>query len=72
MRFSCLMEVDEEATHDTLRGHRQIIDRLIKQHDGRVFGNAGDSVIAEPPSAAVAVRCSIAIQMELAASNAEL
>ena len=45
--YSRLMGVDEEATLKTLSAYREIIDGLIIRHDGRVFGTAGDSVVAE-------------------------
>ena len=48
--FSRLMGADEEATLETLGNHRQVIDGLIAEHDGRVVGSAGDSVLAEFPS----------------------
>ncbi len=46
-RYSRLMGADEEATARTFKSHRQAIDRLTAKHQGRVFGGAGDSVIAE-------------------------
>ncbi len=70
--YSRLMDVDEEATLRTLRSHRQIIDRLINSYGGRVFGSAGDSVIAEFSSPVEAVRCAVEIQQELGKSNAGL
>ena len=54
--YSRLMDVDEEATLRTLKAHRQIIDGLVTSHSGRVFGSAGDSVIAEFSSPVEAVR----------------
>lgn len=63
---------DEEGTLAILRSHRQIIDRLIEQHEGRVFGSAGDSVIAEFASPVEAVRCATEIQLEVDKQNAEL
>ncbi len=42
-----LIGADEEATLATLKSHRRVIDGLIAGHQGRVFGGAGDSVIAE-------------------------
>ena len=45
--YSRLMEADEEATLAMLSVCRQVIDGLIANHRGRVFGSAGDSVIAE-------------------------
>ena len=66
------MDVDEEATLRTLKAHRQIIDGLVSGYSGRVFGSAGDSVIAEFSSPVEAVRCAVEIQQSLEKSNAEL
>ena len=70
--YSRLIGRDEEGTLATLRAHRQVIDRLIEQHEGRVFGSAGDSVIAEFASPVEAVRCATEIQLEVDKQNAEL
>ena len=70
--FSRLMGADEEATHKTLRAYREIIDAMIARHDGRVFGTAGDSVVAEFASPVEAVRAAISIQEELRVRNTEL
>ncbi len=70
--YSRLMSADEEATLKTLKSYREIIDSLITRHDGRIFGTAGDSVIAEFGSTVEAVRCAITIQEELRIENAEL
>ena len=59
--YSRLMGKDEEATLATLKRYRSIIDTLIDQHQGRVFGSAGDSVIAEFASPVEAVRCATEI-----------
>jgi TolB-like protein len=40
---------------------------LIADHNGRVFGSAGDSVIAEFPSPVEAVRCAVDIQQDMGA-----
>ena len=63
--YSRLMEADEEATARTLGKYREIIDGLIASHHGRVFGSAGDSVIAEFASPVEAVRCAVAIRSGL-------
>ncbi|MEE9290978.1 MAG: hypothetical protein V3U99_08170, partial [Alphaproteobacteria bacterium] len=63
--YSRLMGADEEATFKTLGAYRGIIDGLIARHDGRIFGTAGDSVVAEFGSAVEAVRCAMSIQEEL-------
>src|SRR5262245_33681750 len=70
--YSRLIGRDEEGTLATLRAYRQIIDRLVEQHEGRVFGSAGDSVIAEFASPVEAVRCATEIQLEIDKQNAEL
>lgn len=70
--YSRLMDADEEATLRTLKAHIRIIDGLITSYSGRVFGSAGDSVIAEFSSPVEAVRCAVEIQQELEKSNADL
>ncbi len=70
--YTRLMREAEEPTLETLTEYRAIIDSLIARHDGRIFGTAGDSVVAEFGSAVEAVRCAISIQEELRVRNAEL
>ncbi|WP_193367842.1 adenylate/guanylate cyclase domain-containing protein [Pelagibius marinus] len=70
--YSRLMADDEETTLRRLRAYRDLIDRLIARHDGRIFNTGGDSVLAEFGSAVEAVRCAIAVQDELRLRNAEL
>jgi adenylate cyclase len=70
--YSRLMEADEEATLSTLQSYREIIDNRVANHRGRVFGSAGDSVIAEFASPVEAVRCALEIQSELEARNVDL
>jgi adenylate cyclase len=47
--YSRLMGVDEVGTLRTLTAHREIMDRLISEHGGRIANTAGDSVLAEFP-----------------------
>jgi len=70
--YSRLMEADEEATLATLTTYREVIDRLVTNFHGRVFGSAGDSVIAEFASPVEAVRCAVEIQHEIELLNANL
>ncbi len=70
--YSRLMGEDEEGTLARLKAYREIIDSLISTHHGRVFGSAGDSVIAEFASPVEAVRCATEIQLELGKRNADL
>lgn len=70
--YSKMMAQDEDATVRTLHAHRQIFDKFIGRHDGRIFNTGGDSVFAEFGSTVEAVRCAITIQDELRVRNAEL
>jgi TolB-like protein/class 3 adenylate cyclase/tetratricopeptide (TPR) repeat protein len=70
--YSRLMAADEEATLRTLEGYRRTIAELVHEHAGRIFGSAGDSVIAEFSSAVQAVRAAVAIQRSLDRHNADL
>ena len=45
--FSKMMGKDEVKTLEILRKRREVIDNIIDEHDGIIFGSAGDSVIAE-------------------------
>ena len=67
--YSRLMGEDEEATLAALKGHREITDGLIADHGGRIFGSAGDSVIAEFASPVEAVRSATEIQLEIDKRN---
>ncbi len=69
--YSRLMGEDEAATLDALMACRSIIDQIIAEHHGRVFGSAGDSVVAEFPSAVEAVICAREFQERIADRNAQ-
>ncbi|MBP2446419.1 adenylate/guanylate cyclase domain-containing protein [Rhizobium leguminosarum] len=63
--YSHLMGADEERTLGAFRVCRDTIGRLIEKHGGRIFGEAGDGVIAEFGSSVEAVRASVQIQTSL-------
>jgi len=67
--YSRLMEIDEEGTLRMLTACRTITDDLIGHHSGRIFGTAGDSVLAEFASVFAAVECAVEIQQALAEAN---
>src|SRR5262250_1720012 len=69
---SPMVAEDEEATLRTLGAYRTTIGDLIAEHGGRIFGTAGDSVIAEFASAVQSVRAAVAIQRALQRRNADL
>ena len=70
--YSRLMEADEQATLAALAACRKSIDARIAGHFGRIFGSAGDSVIAEFASPVEAARCAVAIQQDLANGDGDL
>ena len=67
--YSRSMHADEGGTVAVLTTHRLICDRLIESHGGRVFGSAGDSMVAEFGSATDAVNCAVAIQQSIHQAN---
>ena len=70
--YSRLMGVDEVGTLEILNDYREAISGLVTGHDGRIFGTAGDSVLAEFASAINAVQCASEIQNELRWRNKAL
>src|SRR5262249_26823777 len=66
------MNADEAGTMRLLTFLRGISDRLIAQHNGRIANTAGDSILAEFPSAVDALQCSVEIQERVAAVNQEV
>jgi adenylate cyclase len=67
--YTRLMSTDETATLRALAAHRDIMDRLIAEHGGRIANTAGDSVLAEFPNVVDAVQCAVGVQDELAAAD---
>jgi adenylate cyclase len=70
--YSRLMEADEVGTLQTLTAHREIMDRLIEEHGGRIANTAGDSVLAEFPSVVDAVQAAVEAQEALRTANRAL
>src|SRR6516164_7912404 len=68
--YSRLMGQDEVGTLRRLTAHRTILDELIAAHRGRIFGSAGDSVVADFASAVDAVQCAVAVQDAIAKDSA--
>jgi adenylate cyclase len=62
VNFSTLMEKNENSTLRSLRACRDIMDKLFKKFDARIFNTAGDSVLAEFQSAVNAVVCATEFQ----------
>ena len=56
--YSRLMGADEEGTHERLKAHRrELVDRKIGEHSGRIVKTTGDGMLVEFPSVVDAVRC---------------
>jgi adenylate cyclase len=70
--YSRLMAEDEAATVRTLSDYREEIDLLVRQHRGRVVDTAGDSLLAEFPTATGAVECAVEVQRVLGVRNIAL
>lgn len=70
--YARLMNADEAATLRLLNSQREIIDRFIHHFGGRIANTAGDSILAEFPSAVDALRCSLDFQDRLAGINEQV
>ena len=70
--FSKLMERDEDQTLQSFRACKAILDNLFQEHSGRIFNTAGDSVLAEFPSAVSAVICAAEFQKLIKERNASV
>ena len=60
--YSKHMEANELQTLKNLKACREILEGLFKQHGGRTFNTAGDSVLGEFSSAVSAVVCASEFQ----------
>lgn len=70
--YSRLMGADEEATVRTLTSYREILETLIKKHNGSVVDSPGDNLLAEFISVVNAVQCAVEVQKEIDSCNEEL
>ena len=67
--YSIKMEENEEQTLKNLKVCRGIVEGLIKDHHGRIFNTAGESVLAEFKSAVEAVICATEFQNTIKERN---
>jgi len=70
--YSRLMAHDESETIHALKDSRKEIERLIGFHGGRLVDAAGDSALAEFPTATGAVETALDIQAMAGSKNAEI
>ena len=69
--YSRRMQADEAATLAALGNLRDLTATQIERHQGRIANTAGDSIMAEFPSAVDAVSCAIILQEVLAQHSAD-
>ncbi len=67
--YSKSVEKNEEQTIKNFRSCKKILEALFKEHGGRIFNTAGDSVLAEFSSAVSAVICATEFQRLLKERN---
>ncbi|MDP7629334.1 MAG: adenylate/guanylate cyclase domain-containing protein, partial [SAR324 cluster bacterium] len=70
--FSRLMGENEDRTLRNLKACRSLTDEAIVAHHGRIFGSAGDSVIAEFASPVDAIVAAVEFQRNLRDRNTEV
>ena len=68
--YSKSVEINEEQTIKNFRACKAILENLFREHDGRIFNTAGDSVLAEFSSAVSAVICAAEFQKLIKERNA--
>ncbi|MBI4725279.1 MAG: adenylate/guanylate cyclase domain-containing protein, partial [Rhodomicrobium sp.] len=70
--FCRLMGQDDELTLSRLLSYRRIMEDAVVRMNGRMFGVAGDSWMAEFESPVEAVRCAVECQDAIETKNEEL
>src|SRR6201990_938720 len=71
--YSRLMGSDEEGTLAALKSHRRdLVDRKLKKHSGRLIKTTGDGMLVEFASAVDAVRCAVEVQRAMVERNADV
>ncbi len=67
--FSRLLRRDEDATLAELKELFAVMQQLVEERHGRVFGGAGDSLLAEFSSPVQAVDCALELQKTIGQRN---
>ena len=67
--FSKMMGMDEVNTLKVLKERREVIDNIIDEYKGVIFGSAGDSVIAEFSSPLKAAEAAVTTQIRMKMMN---
>jgi len=68
--YSRLIGADEEGTLARLKTHRRdLIDRKIAEHRGRIVKTTGDGILVEFASVVDALRCAVEVQSAMTERN---
>jgi len=68
--YSRLMGADEEGTLERLKAlRRELVDRKIAEHHGRIVKTTGDGMLVEFASVVDAVRCAVEVQQAMPERN---
>ena len=67
--FSKMMGTNPETTIETLSARRKVVHEIIHRHEGKVFNEAGDSIVSEFNESESAALCAIEIQTALVLLN---
>jgi adenylate cyclase len=71
--YSRLMGQDEAGTLARLKAHRrELVDRKIVEHKGRIVKTTGDGILIEFPSVVEAIACALAIQRGMSERNTQI
>ena len=71
--YSRLMGIDEVSTLEALKAHRrELIDRSIASHHGRIVKTTGDGALVEFASVVDAVGCAVVMQRGMVSRNASV
>ncbi len=70
--YSRLMGMDEIGTLDALKAHREAVTPIVRAHDGRIVGSAGDGLLLEFPSVVKSVQSAIKVQTLMAERNQDI
>ncbi len=63
--YSAMMQQDELIANRIRTRHKEVFNRLNKQFNGKILQYFGDGTLSIFPSAAAAVECGVALQLEL-------
>ncbi|WP_119460297.1 adenylate class-3/4/guanylyl cyclase [Rhodospirillaceae bacterium SYSU D60014] len=64
-RLSTILAADLVPGGPSMAEERALLERMIREHDGRLHGNWDDRLIAEFASVVVAMRCALRLQQQL-------